>query len=158
MIIFNRALENMTRMILIFRCEFEDTTRQTQVMQQKLKCGFQLINNLVKPHKEKLHHQTWELSLLHLIHLCTNEWYVWEIQWQWVESTRRQSSNGRQRPNPNAWVTWLAHRTVWCVHRQQPPPMTMWWLRAINTPQPPPLQASKISEYHIHYKSSSIHS
>jgi hypothetical protein len=25
-------------------------------------------------------------------------------------------------------------------------------------PQPPPLQASKISEYHIHYKSSSIHS
>jgi hypothetical protein len=48
----------MTRMILIFRCEFEDTTRQTQVMQQKLKCGFQLINNLVKPHKEKLHHQT----------------------------------------------------------------------------------------------------
>jgi hypothetical protein len=34
----------------------------------------------------------------------------------------------------------------------------MWWLRAINTPQPPPLQASKFSEVHIQYKSSSIHS
>jgi hypothetical protein len=37
-------------------------------------------------------------------------------------ATRRQSSNGRNRPNPNGWVTWLAHRTVWCAHRQQPPP------------------------------------
>ena len=27
-------------------------------------------------------------------------------------ATRRQSSNGRPRPNPNGWVTWLAHRTV----------------------------------------------
>jgi hypothetical protein len=31
-------------------------------------------------------------------------------------------------------------------------------LGAINTPQPPQLQASKISEDHIQYKSSSIHS
>jgi hypothetical protein len=28
----------------------------------------------------------------------------------------------------------VAHRTVRCVHRQQPSPMTYWWLRAINTP------------------------
>jgi hypothetical protein len=42
--------------------------------------------------------------------------------------------NGRQRPNPNGWVTWLAHRTVRCAHRQQPSPTAMWWLRAINTP------------------------
>jgi hypothetical protein len=35
---------------------------------------------------------------------------------------RRQSSNGRLRPNPNGWVTWLAHRTVRCAHRQQPTP------------------------------------
>jgi hypothetical protein len=28
----------------------------------------------------------------------------------------------------------MAHRTVQCAHRQQPPPMTCWWLRAINTP------------------------
>jgi hypothetical protein len=27
-------------------------------------------------------------------------------------ATRRQSSNGRNRENPNGWVTWLAHRIV----------------------------------------------
>jgi hypothetical protein len=69
-----------------------------------------------------------------------------------------KASNSQKLPNPNGWVMWLAHRTVRCTHRQQPPPTACWWLRAINTPQPPPLQASKISEYHIHYKSSSIHS
>jgi hypothetical protein len=37
-------------------------------------------------------------------------------------ATRRQRSNGRLRPNPNGWVTWLAHRTVRCTHRQQPNP------------------------------------
>jgi hypothetical protein len=34
----------------------------------------------------------------------------------------RPRSNGRLRPNPNGWVTWLAHRTVRCAHRQQPNP------------------------------------
>jgi hypothetical protein len=38
-------------------------------------------------------------------------------------ATRRQSSNSRNRQNPNGWVTWLAHRTVRCAHRQQPSPM-----------------------------------
>jgi hypothetical protein len=33
-----------------------------------------------------------------------------------------KASNGRQRSNPNSWVTWLAHRTVRCTHRQQPNP------------------------------------
>jgi hypothetical protein len=33
-----------------------------------------------------------------------------------------KGSNGRLRPNPNGWVTWLAHRTVRCAHRQQPLP------------------------------------
>jgi hypothetical protein len=28
-----------------------------------------------------------------------------------------KGSNGRQRPNPNGWVTWLAHWTVRCAHR-----------------------------------------
>ena len=37
-------------------------------------------------------------------------------------ATRRQSSNGRLRPNPNGWVMWMAHRTVRCAHRQQPNP------------------------------------
>jgi hypothetical protein len=35
-------------------------------------------------------------------------------------ATRRQSPNGRNRQNPNGWVTWLAHRTVWYAHLQQP--------------------------------------
>jgi hypothetical protein len=72
-----------------------------------------------------------------------------------------KASNGRQRPNPNGWVTWLAHRTVSggasdsvrCAHRQQPSLTAMWWLRAINTPQPPPLKASKFPALHIQYKS-----
>jgi hypothetical protein len=45
-----------------------------------------------------------------------------------------KASNGQKLPNPNGWVTWLAHRTVRCAHRQQPPPTVGWWLRAINTP------------------------
>jgi hypothetical protein len=52
-----------------------------------------------------------------------------------------KASNGRQCPNPNGWVTWLAHRTVFggapdCpVHPSTTAtPNGMWWLRAINTP------------------------
>jgi hypothetical protein len=45
-----------------------------------------------------------------------------------------KASNDQKFENPNGWVTWLAHRTVWCAHRQQPAPMVVWWLRAINTP------------------------
>jgi transposase InsO family protein len=65
-------------------------------------------------------------------------------------------ANGRLFSNPNGWVTWrrtgqcpVAHRTVRCAHRQQSSPTTIWWLRAINTPQPPPHQASKHSEHCI---------
>ena len=61
-------------------------------------------------------------------------------------------SNGQKLPNPNGWVTWLAHWAVRCAHRQQPAPTAMCWLRAINTPQPPPLQASKFPALHIQYK------
>jgi hypothetical protein len=50
------------------------------------------------------------------------------------DATWRQSSNGRNRQNPNGWVTWLAHRTVRCAHRQTASPTAMRWLRAINTP------------------------
>jgi hypothetical protein len=74
-------------------------------------------------------------------------------------ATRRQSSNGRLRPNLNSWVTWLvhqtvsggasdcpvAHRTVRCAYRQQPPQRLFWWLRAINTPN------------HLHSNHPSIH-
>jgi hypothetical protein len=40
-------------------------------------------------------------------------------------ATKSQRSNGRLRQNPNGWVTWLAHRTVWCAHRQQAAPMVV---------------------------------
>ena len=39
-----------------------------------------------------------------------------------------------QRSNPNGWVTWLAHRTVRCAHRQQPLPTATLVVGAINTP------------------------
>jgi hypothetical protein len=45
-----------------------------------------------------------------------------------------KASNGQKLQNPNGLVTWLAHRTVQCAHRQQPAPTVVWWLRAINTP------------------------
>jgi hypothetical protein len=49
---------------------------------------------------------------------------------------RCQSSNGRNRQNPNGWVTWLAHRTVSsgapdCPVRPSPaaqPQRLVWWL------------------------------
>jgi hypothetical protein len=66
---------------------------------------------------------------------------------------RCQSSNGRNRQNPNGWVTWLAHRTVRCAHRQTTSLMVGLVVGAINTPQPPPLQASKFFRLHIQYKS-----
>jgi hypothetical protein len=40
----------------------------------------------------------------------------------WCGTGLWQSSNGHLHPNPNGWVMWLAHRTVQCTHRQQPPP------------------------------------
>jgi hypothetical protein len=36
-----------------------------------------------------------------------------------------KGSNDRLCQNPNGWVTWLAHWTVRCAHRQQPPPMVV---------------------------------
>jgi hypothetical protein len=60
--------------------------------------------------------------------------------------------------NPNGWVTWLAHRTVRCAHRQTASPTIELVLGAINTPQPPPLQPSKHSQQCIQYKSKVQHS
>jgi hypothetical protein len=50
------------------------------------------------------------------------------------DAPRCQSSNGRNRQNPNGWVTWLAHRTVRCVHRQTASPTVELVVGAINTP------------------------
>jgi hypothetical protein len=51
-----------------------------------------------------------------------------------------KASNGRPAPSPNDRVTWrhtghcpVAHRTVRCVHRQQPSPTATIWLVAIST-------------------------
>jgi hypothetical protein len=58
-----------------------------------------------------------------------------------------------QRSNPNGWVTWLAHRTVWCALRQQPSPTATLVVGAINTPNHQHLEASKFFSQHIQYKS-----
>jgi hypothetical protein len=50
-----------------------------------------------------------------------------------------------QRSNPNGWVTWMAHRTVRCAHRQTASPTAILVVGAINTPQPPHFKASKFS-------------
>src|SRR5699024_1652313 len=57
-----------------------------------------------------------------LVHHQTIRWpHMSELQWS----------------NPNGWVTWLAHQTVWCALRQQPSPTATLVVEAINTPQPP---------------------
>jgi hypothetical protein len=63
-----------------------------------------------------------------------------------------------QRSNPNGWVTWLAHRTDRCAIRQQPSPMAILVVGAINTPQPPLFKTSKHSLIFIQYKSNTQHS
>jgi hypothetical protein len=69
---------------------------------------------------------------------------------------RCQSSNGRNRQNPNSRVMWLAHRTVRCTHRQTTSPMVGLVVGAINTPQPPPLQASKFLDFTVNTRASAI--
>jgi hypothetical protein len=64
-----------------------------------------------------------------------------------------QSSNGWNYQNPNSWVTWLAHQTVRCAHRQTASPTVGLVVGAINTPLPPPLQESKFFRHLILYKS-----
>jgi hypothetical protein len=71
---------------------------------------------------------------------------------------RCQSSNSRNRQNPNGWVTWLAHRTVRCAHRQQPNPNGWFGGWGYKYPQPPPFKASKFPAICIQYKSSRLHS
>jgi hypothetical protein len=61
-----------------------------------------------------------------------------------------------QRSNPNGRVTWLAHLTVRCAIRQQPPPTVLLVVGAINTPNHPPFIPSKFFSLHTSYKSYSI--
>jgi hypothetical protein len=59
---------------------------------------------------------------------------------------RCQSSNGRNRQNPNGWVTWLAHRTVsGAPIDSSPTPTVGLVVGAINTPNHHHFKASKFS-------------
>jgi hypothetical protein len=69
-------------------------------------------------------------------------------------------SNGQKLPNPNSWVTWLAHRTVSggavdCPLRPSTAacPNGYVVVEGYKYPQPSPLQASKFPALHIQYKS-----
>jgi hypothetical protein len=76
-----------------------------------------------------------------------------------------QSSNDRNRQNPNGWVTWLAHRTVFggapdCPVRPSTAalPNGCFGGWGYKYPQPPLFKASKFPAYCIQYKSSRLHS
>jgi hypothetical protein len=71
-----------------------------------------------------------------------------------------KASNSQKLPNPNGWVTWLAHRTVSsgapdCPVRPSTAaiPNDYVVVEGYKYPQPPPLQASKFPALHIQYKS-----
>ena len=66
---------------------------------------------------------------------------------------RCQSSNGRNRQNPNGWVTWLAHRTVRCAHRQQPNPNGWFGGWGYKYPQPPTIHCIQVFHFSTTYKS-----
>jgi hypothetical protein len=74
-------------------------------------------------------------------------------------ATRRQSSNGRPRPNPKRLGDVAgAPDSVWCAPRQQPLPNGCLVVEGYKYPQPPPLQPSKHSSHFIQYKSKVQHS
>jgi hypothetical protein len=71
-----------------------------------------------------------------------------------------KASNGQKLPNPNSWVTWLAHRIESggapdCPVRPSTAatPNGCLVVEGYKYPQPPPLQASKFPTLHIQYKS-----
>jgi hypothetical protein len=81
------------------------------------------------------------------------------------DGPRCQSSNNRNRQNPNSWVTWLAHRTVSggaldCPVRPStaalPNGCFAGW--GYKYPQPPLFKASKHSLLLIQYNSNTQHS
>jgi hypothetical protein len=69
---------------------------------------------------------------------------TWPVHHQTV---RWPHKSELQRSNPNGQVMWLAHRTVRCAIRQQPPPTATLVVEAINTPNHPPFIASKFSAF-----------
>jgi hypothetical protein len=43
-------------------------------------------------------------------------------------TAQRSHKSELQRSNPNGWLTWLVHRTVWCAMRQHTSNGHFWWL------------------------------
>jgi hypothetical protein len=81
----------------------------------------------------------------------------WTVRWPTCQKL--------QRSNPNGWLMWLAHRTVFggtpdcpVCHTIAAFPTTILVVGAINTPQPPLFKASKHSLLLIQYKSNTQHS
>jgi hypothetical protein len=106
--------------------------------------------------------QQTHFAIIHRIVRCTsgataiqrNSRLQWHPDSAAVENSARQSQSAESEAHRTVNKTCpVWHRTVRCAHRQQPSPTACWWLRAINTPQPPQLQASMSSEVFIQYKS-----
>jgi hypothetical protein len=77
-------------------------------------------------------------------------------------TVRWPSCQKLQRSEPNGLVTWLAHRTVRCAIRHQPPPTVLLVVGAINTPnhhtsRHPSFQPSNLIQelYSLHSKTQS---
>jgi hypothetical protein len=58
-----------------------------------------------------------------------------------------------QRSEPNGLVTWLAHRTVWCARRQQPPPTVKFGGWSYKYPNHPHIQVIQVFHLPTTYKS-----
>jgi hypothetical protein len=69
---------------------------------------------------------------------------------------RCQNSNGRNRQNPNGWVTWLTHRTVRCAHRQTASPTVGLVVGAINTPNHHHSKHPSFSDFTFNTRASAI--
>jgi hypothetical protein len=65
-------------------------------VQQKLRCGSQLVYSFIKLHKQKLHHQARQHGLLHPIHPGTNEWFVRENQRKWAAEQNAEDKKVRE--------------------------------------------------------------
>jgi hypothetical protein len=61
-----------------------------------------------------------------------------------------------QRSNPNGWVTWLAHRTVRCAHRQQPNPNGWFGGWGYKYPNHHHFKASKFSDFTFNTRAGAI--
>jgi hypothetical protein len=62
-------------------------------------------------------------------------------------TARWPHQSGLQRSEPNGQVTWLAHRTVRCAIRQQPPPTVKFGGWGYKYPNHPTFIASKFSTF-----------